>query len=404
VSFDLRVLEAISDVPAASWDGLFEHEPARASPFLRHAFLDACEQSGCGERAGFAPRHLTLWRAGRLVAAAPAYLKDGSEGDFSRDWEWAAAAQRARVRFYPKLALTVPFTPAAGRRFLVAGGVDRGAAVAALVAGARALAEEERLGGVQVLFPLAEEAEALAPLGLVPRLDFQYHWVNQGYRTPDDFLGRFSSKKRNQLRRERAAPGSAGITIATLRGAELAAEARAVARDFEALHRETVDRMAWGMRWVDRSFFERLLRGMPDAVELVEARRGGRRIAAAFNLASETHLYGRYWGCREEHPFLHFNVCLYHSVDECIRRGVRVFEGGAGGEHKLSRGFEPAETWSSHLYLDPRLDAAIRRHLEEELPARRAALSRWQADSPVLRRGGAPDRGSPGRATGGGAP
>ncbi len=388
MSFDLRILEAVADVPAAAWDALRAHEPARASPFVRHAFLDACEQSGCAEQAGFSPRHLTLWRDGRLVAAAPAYVKDGWEGDFSRDWEWAEAARRAGLRFHPKLCLTVPFTPCTGRRLLVAAGEDRPAAVAALVAGARALAEEERLGGIQVLFPLPEEAEALAGLGLAPRLDFQYHWANVGYRTFDDFLGRFSSKRRNQLRRERAAPAREGIEIATLRGAPLAGEARALARDFEDLHRGTVDRMAWGMRWVDRAFFERLLRAMPDAVEVVQATRAGRRIAAAFNLASETHLYGRYWGCREEHPFLHFNVCLYHSVDECIRRGARVFEGGAGGEHKLSRGFEPAETWSSHLYLDARLDAAVRRHLAEELPARRAALSRWLADAPVLRRAG----------------
>ncbi|BDG08705.1 GNAT family N-acetyltransferase [Anaeromyxobacter paludicola] len=391
MSFDLRILEAISDVPAASWDALLAHEPDRATPFLRHAFLSACELSGCAAGAGFAPRHLTLWRGRRLVAAAPAYVKDGSEGDFSRDWEWAAAARQARVRFYPKLVLTVPFTPATGRRFLVARGVDRAAAVAALVAGARALAEEERLGAVQVLFPLEEEAGALAPLGLAARLDFQYHWANRGYRAYDDFLARFSSKRRNQLRRERAAPGREGIEIATLRGPRLAEDAAALARDVEDLHRATVDQMAWGMRWVDRDFFERLLTGMPDAIEIVEARRGGRRIAAAFNVASRTHLYGRYWGCREEHPFLHFNVCLYHSVEECIRRGVQVFEGGAGGEHKLARGFEPAETWSSHLYLDARLDGAVRRHLEQEVPARREALLRWQADAPVLRHAGAAD-------------
>jgi predicted N-acyltransferase len=150
------------------------------------------------------------------------------------------------------------------------------------------------------------------------------------------------------------------------------------------LHRRSVDRMAWGMRWVNRAFYRRVLAAMPDALEIVEARREGRVVAAAFNAASATRLYGRYWGCREDHPFLHFNVCLYHSVEECIRRGLTAFEGGAGGEHKLARGFEPAETWSAHLLLDRRLDAPIRRHLELERPQRLEAVARWREEHPRL--------------------
>jgi predicted N-acyltransferase len=139
---------------------------------------------------------------------------------------------------------------------------------------------------------------------------------------------------------------------------------------------------------VNRAFYDRVLASMPDALEIVEARKGGALVAAAFNVASAARLYGRYWGCREEHPFLHFNVCLYHSVDECIRRGLQVFEGGAGGEHKLARGFEPAETWSAHLFLDPRLDAAVRRHLAQEVRERREAIARWRETSPLFKRGG----------------
>ena len=381
-----RILESVSDVPAASWDALFAHEPSQATPFVRHAFLAALEASGCASaREGWRPRHITLWRGGQLVAAAPAYAKQDSEGDFSRDWEWAAAAREGGVPYYPKLVLTVPFTPASGRRLLVAAGEDRAGAVRSLLSAARALAEEEGMRSVQVLFAAADEASELGREGFAPRVDVQYHWVNAGYRTPDDFLARFTSKKRNAIRRELAAPQRQGIAIRTVRGDELAADARAWAKAMFDLHQASVERMAWGMRWVNRGFYERALAAMPDALEIVEARRDGTLVAAAFNVASGARLYGRYWGCREEHPFLHFNVCLYHSIDECIRRGLQAFEGGAGGEHKLARGFEPALTHSAHLFLDARLHAPIRRHIALEARARQAALARWREAAPVLR-------------------
>ena len=373
-------------MPHAAWDALLAHEPAAASPFVRHAFLDALEGSGCATtRTGWTPRHLTLWRGDRLVGAAPAYVRHGSDGDFSRDWEWAAAAERSGLGYYPKLLLAVPFTPVTGRRLLVAAGEPRANAVAALLAGARALAEAEGLRSIHVLFAQEDEANLLERAGLALRVDFQYHWRNVGYRTFDDFLARFTSKRRNALKRERAAPARQGIALRTVTGAELSADARSWAREMFDLHRRSVDRLAWGMRWVNRGFYERALSGMPDALQIVEARREGRLIAAAFNGVSTARLYGRYWGCREDHPFLHFNVCLYHSVEACIRNGLQAFEGGAGGDHKLVRGFEPALTHSAHLFLDARLDAPLRRHVAMEARERRAALERWQADAPVLK-------------------
>ncbi len=372
---------AISEIPAAEWDALLAHEPARASPFLRHAFLAAVEESGSASpRTGWRPRHLAVRRGGRLVAAAPAYERASSDGDFSRDWEWAAASRHAGLAWYPKLSLTVPFTPATGRRVLVAAGEDRRAAVEAVVGAARRLARDEGIAGVQVLFPDGDEARELEASGLALRVDFQYHWRNEGYRTMDEFLARFPSKRRNAIRRERAAPATQGIAIRTVRGDELGRDPAAWARDVHRLHRASTDRMAWGMRWVNLGFYERVLRGMPDAVEVVEARREGKLVAMAFNVASSEALYGRYWGNVEDHPFLHFNVALYHSIEECIRRGVSRFEGGAGGEHKLARGFEPAETWSAHLLLDRRLDAAVRRHVEAERAERLEAVGRWREE------------------------
>jgi predicted N-acyltransferase len=376
---------SISELRAEEWDALLAHEPARASPFVRHAFLRALEESGSASpRSGWRPRHLALRRSGALVAAAPAYVKDGSDGDFSRDWEWAAAAERAGIPYYPKLVLAVPFTPATGRRVLVAPGEDRRALVATLLAGARQVAEDEGAQGLHVLFADAEEARELEGAGLALRVDFQYHWRNEGYRSPEEFFARFPSKRRTAMRRERAAPALQGIAIRTVRGDELSRDPEGWARGCHRLHRASTDRMVWGMRWVNLGFYQRAIAWLPDAVEVVEARREGRLVAMAFNLAGPDRLYGRYWGCVEDHPFLHFNVALYHSIDECIRRGTRVFEGGAGGEHKLSRGFEPAETWSAHLHLDARLDAAVRRHLADERAERLDAVQRWRAEHPRL--------------------
>ena len=384
-ALDVRILASIADVAAEEWDALFAHEPARASPFVRHAFLDAAERSGSASpRTGWRARHLVVTRRGRVVAAAPAYQKRGSEGDFSRDWEWASAAARASVPFYPKLVVGAPFTPAGGRRLLAAPGEDRGAALAALVDAVRRLAERDGLGAVEVLFPDADEAREWEAAGFALRVDFQYHWRNQGYRSMDEFLARFPSKRRNAIRRERRAPEEQGIAIRTVGGAELARDPAGWARDLHRLHEATTDKMAWGMRWVNRAFYEGVIGGLPDAVEVVEARRGGRLVAMAFNLASAERLYGRYWGCAEEHPFLHFNVALYHSIEQCIARGVKVFEGGAGGEHKLARGFEPAETWCAFLFTDARLDAAVRRHLEEERALRAGAVARWREEHPRL--------------------
>ncbi len=380
---ELRVLGAISEVPRPAWDALLD--PA-ATPFVEWAWLNALEESGCAASdSDWVPRHLTLWRDGRLVAAAPAYIRGGSDGDFSRDWDWASASHRAGLRYYPKLSITVPFTPATGRRLLVAPGEDRRTCVEALIGAAMDLCREERLGSLQLLFVDPADISELEAAGLATRVSFQYHWRNAGYRTTDDFLARFSSKRRTMIKRERAAPAKQGIAIRTVRGDELGAEPEIWARNAHELHRATVDKLMWGRRWLNLDFYRRVFATMPHRIEVVEARRAGRLVAGAFNVASATHLYGRYWGCFEEHPFLHFNVCYYHSVDECIRRGTQVFEGGAGGEHKLPRGFEPTETYSAHAFLDPRLDRAIRGHLAVESEQRAQMLDQWRKTAPVLK-------------------
>ena len=380
----LRVLPSITDAGRHSWDALLDDQ---ATPFVRYDWLAALEESGCAApRAGWTPRHLTLWRGSRLVAAAPAYLKEDSDGDFARDWDFASAAMQARLPYYPKLSLTVPFTPCTGRRFLVAPGEARAPLVAQLLRGAEELAREEGWASLQVLFPDRQEADELAALGWAVRVSYQFHWHNRGYRDQDDFLSRLTSKKRAMLKREMAQPAKDGIEIRTVREAEFREHPKRWAKTIHALHAHTVDQLMWGRRWMNQGFYDRIFANMPDALEAVVAEKGGKVIAGAFNVASKTRLYGRYWGCFEQHPFLHFNVCYYHSVAECIRRGTEMFEGGAGGEHKLPRGFEPSITYAAHRCLDPRLEASLRRHLADETPARSAAIARFREGAGVYKK------------------
>jgi predicted N-acyltransferase len=315
----------------------------------------------------------------------PAWSRTDSHGDFGRDWQWAAAADRAGIPYYPKLVVGVPFTPATGRRLLVAEGEDRAEMARVAVAALRELCASEGIRSIHVLHLPEEDLRELEAAGLAPRIDFQFHWVNRGYASFDDFLSRFRSRRRNAIRRERAAPAAQGIAIRTVRGDELAEHPSAWARDVARLHARSVDRMEWGMRFLDRPFFERVMRTMPGALEVVEARKAGELVGMAFNVATPERLFGRYWGGAGDHPFLHFNVALYHSIEECIRLGRRIFEGGAGGDHKLARGFEPVEVWSAHHFLDRRLDVPIRRHLAEACDSAREALLRWRAGSEVLR-------------------
>lgn len=378
-----QVVSSIGEL-AEGWDAL---RPADATPFTRHAWLRALEESGCASpRAGWAPHHLTLWREGVLVAAAPAYLKSDSDGDFARDWNWSGAAARAGVEFFPKLCITVPFTPVSGERFLVAPGESRAEAIAALLEGARAEAKKHGFGSIQLLYPRQSEMEEAAALGFIRRVDIQYHWHNAGYRDYDQFLSRFSSKARHMLKRERAAALEQGISIRTLRGVkDFGAEPLKFARLAHQLHKSTVDKLMWGRHWLDGKFYARIFESMPEALELVVAEHEGRPIAGAFNVAAEGRLFGRYWGCLEDHRFLHFNVCYYHSIEECIHRGVRIFEGGAGGEHKVARGFEPSETWGAFDFTHAGLKLAVKKHLDEEWQARHEWLAAWRSESPTYR-------------------
>jgi predicted N-acyltransferase len=359
---EMRVHESMRDVDPAAWDRLVGPD---VPPFLSHAFLDALERAGCvTPERGWLPMHLTLWEDQELVGASPAYVKGNSEGEFVFDFGWADFAERLKIRYYPKLLLAVPFTPATGPRVLVRREADAERMAFAVAEGVHRLVDEHRISGAHVLFLPPEQAEQFDRAGFVQRLGVQYQWQNQGYGSFDDFLSTFSSKRRNQIRRERREMKTRGIGIETLRGGDITAQTIETMYEFYTL---TVDKFRWGRRYLNRNFFFDVCDRMKQSVEIVLAtNESGRAIAGAFNFSGANTLYGRYWGATEEHPFLHFNVCYYHSIEQCIERKIARFEPGAGGEHKRIRGFLPTLTYSVHHLVDSRLRGAVGEYLGRE--------------------------------------
>lgn len=360
-----EVLESITDVAPEAWDRLLG-DGDEASPFLEHRFLAALEEAGTlGVEAGWIPRiPVVRSEAGELLAAAPCYVKLHSQGEFVFDFAWANFSEQLGVPYYPKLLVGVPFTPVTGRRLLTAPGAPRGRLMKALAQVFVEMCEAFDLSSVHVNFACEDEVEALTELGFLHRLGIQYHWYRHGEASFDDYLARFKSKRRNQIKRERRVVEQAGLTVRAHRGAELDEED--VATAFR-IYKSTVDKFYWGRQYLNRRVFERWAERMGDAMELVAARRpSGEIVAGAVNFAKGKRLYGRYWGCFEEIKHLHFDVCYYQGIDEAFARGLDVFEPGAGGEHKLVRGFEPTLMHSVHFLRDKRLHGAIGRHLEEE--------------------------------------
>ncbi|MEO7110334.1 MAG: GNAT family N-acetyltransferase [Polyangiaceae bacterium] len=359
--FELKIVDRVSEIPRESWDALVGEND---SPFVEHTWLDCIEEAQCvGRGTGWAPCHLALYQEKKLVAVAPSYLKGNSEGEFVFDWSWAELASRIGVPYYPKMIFAVPFTPAAGARLLVSPDVNRDDVVRSIAHAVPDILKELGAYGAHVLFPRDEEAAQWEASGFMRRLGVQYQFTNASYENFEDFLKQFPSKKRTQLRRERKQPAKDGITIATLTKDEYDA---AAVRDMFRFYGVTVDKFSWGRRYLNRRFFELVAERFSHRLSWVFAKRDGKAIAGAFNVKKNDILYGRYWGADEELPFLHFNVCYYHGIEECISEKLRLFEPGAGGEHKRVRGFAPTITHSAHYVTDPRMRRILSNHLQEE--------------------------------------
>lgn len=359
-------------IDASEWDSLLAPDD---SPFLEHAFLLALEETGCASpRTGWTPRPVLVRDdEGRLAAAAPAWVKTHSMGEFVYDHAWADAVERAGRAYYPKLVVAVPFTPVTGRRLLVR--ADRPEAwTAALVDGLRRAAAG--CHGLHVLFDKAAEAAVLEALGLFPRLQFQFHWRNEGYDRFDDWISGFRSKARNKLRRERREVARFRFTVGT----------DPTPDELDVLHAfytDTCRRFGpWGHAHLSRELFRRLGERWGHRLHVVLAHDEHGVAGGALNVVKGDRLYGRTWGCREEQPFLHFEVCYYRAIEYCIEHRLAAFEPGHGGGHKYRRGFSPTLTWSNHAFPDPQVHEGLRRFAAAEARAVREQVDALRALSP----------------------
>lgn len=349
------VVPRIADVPAQAWDGLDHGD----SPFLRTGFLRALEESGSvGRGSGWSPVYILIADTdGGLVGGVAAFVKGHSFGEYIFDWSWANAAQRAGQPYYPKLVISAPLTPATGPRVLCrreASAHERRTVIGVAAAAVRAVADDTGCHSIHWLFCTEEEQAALAAHGFSPRASYQFHWHNRGYANWDAFLASLTSRRRKQLRKERQ---RAQAAIDGVRWLPPPWDAQ-ILDELDMYYRKTTDQHG-GRDYLRPGFFHRVAELCPDTMRVAAALRGSERIAAALFFEGEQTLVGRYWGCRTEVEFLHFEVAYYAGIDRATERGLARFEAGAQGEHKLLRGFEPTSTYSCHWMREPGLHAAV---------------------------------------------
>ncbi|MEA2902790.1 MAG: uncharacterized protein QOI12_177 [Alphaproteobacteria bacterium] len=385
----LRVANAIGDIAATEWDSCANPASENASssgynPFISHDFLSSLEASGSVRtRTGWQPMHLLAADAGgRLVGAVPCYAKSHSQGEYVFDHGWADAYERAGGNYYPKLQVAVPFTPASGRRLLVRPGPRAEAVREALAGGLAEVCRRSKASSVHVTFPTEAEWQLLGAKGYLQRTHRQFHWENAGYDSFDAFLASLSSRKRKTIRRERADALANGITVHWLTGADLTESVWDAFFDF---YMDTGSRK-WGQPYLTRSFYSMIGEKMAGRVLLVMAKRNGRFIAGAINFIGSNVLFGRHWGAIEHHPFLHFEVCYYQAIDYAIQHKLARVEAGAGGQHKVSRGYMPVTTFSAHYIADPGLRHAIADFLTHERVHVAAEIEEF-ADAAPFRKG-----------------
>lgn len=353
-----RLASGVAEIPAGQWDAC----AGTGNPFVSHGFLSALEESGSvGGRSGWQPVPIIVDGAdGAPIAAAPAYAKSHSQGEYVFDHAWADAWERAGGSYYPKLQIAAPFTPVPGPRLLLR---DTSAAPA-LIAALEAVTDQHELSSAHATFVSPDQVPTFEAAGWLIREGTQFHWRNHGFTTFDDFLATLASRKRKAIRKERAAAVE-GLEIRHLTGAQIGP------REWDAFwtfYQDTGSRK-WGRPYLTRSFFPLLGENMGDRVLLILAERDGIPIAGALNLIGGEALYGRYWGATEEVPFLHFELCYYQAIDAAIARGLATVEAGAQGEHKLTRGYAPVPTWSAHYIPNPGFRRAVADFLKRERAA-----------------------------------
>ncbi|MEO0701124.1 MAG: GNAT family N-acetyltransferase [Pseudomonadota bacterium] len=366
---EIEAIGSLNDIGAAEWDACAAPEAADggrpSDPFTTYRFLKALEDSrSVGAGTGWQPRYLVAREDGQAIGVAPLYAKGHSQGEYIFDHNWAHAYERAGGRYYPKLQMAVPFTPATGRRLLAKPGQEI-KAQSALVQGAVHVAAENKLSSLHITFCTEEEAAAGQAMGLMHRTSQQFHWENRGYTDFDGFLASLSSRKRKNIRKERATAQNFGGEIVQLTGDQIEPHHW---DEFWVFYQDTGARK-WGTPYLTRAFFDRAQETLRDDMLLVMAMRNDRPIAGALNFIGRDALYGRYWGAVEDHPCLHFEACYYQAIDFAITNGLATVEAGAQGAHKLARGYLPVTTHSLHWIADEGFASAIAQYLEGERQA-----------------------------------
>ncbi|MEH6835120.1 MULTISPECIES: GNAT family N-acetyltransferase [Falsihalocynthiibacter] len=366
---EVQIHPTLSDISASDWDACACPEAVNGArpfdPFTTYRFLKALEDSGSvGGTSGWHGRYLTVHKNGQMIAASPLYVKSHSQGEYIFDFNWAQAFENAGGNYYPKLQMAVPFTPATGRRFLTLPGFEAEGS-SALLQGAVQLAAENKLSSLHITFCTEDEAETGAQMGLLRRVSQQFHWLNNGYSDFDAFLASLAARKRKNIRRERATAQGFGGTIIQLSGDEIQPDHW---NAFWQFYQDTGARK-WGTPYLTRAFFDIAQETLRDDILLVLALKDWRPIAGALNMIGAETLYGRYWGCIEDHPALHFELCYYQAIDFAIEHGLKRVEAGAQGEHKLARGYLPVQTHSLHWIADEGFNHAVSQFLDAEAKA-----------------------------------
>ena len=360
--FQLEILDSLSAVTAAEWNALV---PEDAGPFLKYEFLSTLEECACvGGNTGWQIAHLALKQDGRLIGAAPLYLKQHSYGEFVFDWSWAQAYEQQGLNYFPKLLCAIPFTPVQGSRLLYSDKSNSVEIQKALIEGFKSLTKQNELSSAHVLFPMNNESALLNEHGFLLRNSVQFHWHNLGFQSFEHFLSALTMKRRKNIRREREQVKLAGISFRHISGIN------ADPQDWEFFFRcyQNTYLEHQSKPYLNAAFFQLWAKRMPENLHLIIAVREEDRIAASLLVVDSiaSKVYGRYWGALEHVPCLHFETAYYQAIEYCIDHGIQTFEGGAQGEHKMARGFLPTTIQSAHWINDPRFSVAIERFLERE--------------------------------------
>jgi predicted N-acyltransferase len=375
--YEVRVLSQVTDVSQEAWASIL---PSYAGPFMQHSFLSLLEKTGCvSAETGWKPSHLALYEAGgeTLLGALPLYLKTHSYGEYVFDWSWAEAYAQAGLPYFPKALSAIPFTPVTSSRLLARLPEHQ----EALITGLKQLVQELSLSSAHILFPIEGDAKLLSEAGFLNRESVQFHWHNNAYIDFESFLSTLTMKRRKNIKRERKQVQSTGITFEHLPGESLTEENILF---FYRCYRNTYQNH-YSTPYLNQLFFQEWAQQMPRNLHLIVAKRDGQAIASALLIVDhdQSKAYGRYWGCLEQHPCLHFETAFYQAIEYCIRERIQTLEGGAQGEHKMARGFMPTTVSSYHYLSDPRFQAAVARFLERERQGVGQYLDELAEHSPV---------------------